>query len=129
MDVSILVPHSPNPLEYYNWNYLDQYICTRGEGDYGLMDVSILVPHSPNPLEYYNWNYLDQYICTRGEGDYGLMDVSILVTHSPPPPPPPPTFVLEIKENLNIPTKFKIYLLQAINLIWVYMACGRIAFG
>ena len=40
-----------------------------------------------------------------------------------------PTFVLEIKENLNIPTKFKVYLLQAISLIWVYMACGRIAFG
>ena len=36
-------------LENYNWNYLDQYICTRGEGDYGLMDVSILVPHSPPP--------------------------------------------------------------------------------
>ena len=49
MDVSILVPHSPHPLENYNWNYLDQYICTRGEGDYGLMDVSILVPHSPPP--------------------------------------------------------------------------------
>lgn len=28
-------------LENYNWNYLDQYICTRGEGDFGLMDVSI----------------------------------------------------------------------------------------
>lgn len=26
-------------LENYNWNYLDQYICTRGEGDYGLLDV------------------------------------------------------------------------------------------
>ncbi|XP_056008596.1 GATOR complex protein DEPDC5-like isoform X2 [Ostrea edulis] len=25
-------------LENYNWNYLDQYICTRGEGDYGLLD-------------------------------------------------------------------------------------------
>ncbi|XP_052798952.1 GATOR complex protein Iml1-like isoform X2 [Mya arenaria] len=25
-------------LENYNWNYLDQYICTRGEGDFGLMD-------------------------------------------------------------------------------------------
>ncbi|XP_069135041.1 LOW QUALITY PROTEIN: GATOR complex protein Iml1-like [Argopecten irradians] len=25
-------------LENYNWNYLDQYICTRGEGDYGLME-------------------------------------------------------------------------------------------
>ena len=54
MDVSILLPHSPPPpppppLENYNWNYLDQYICTRGEGDYGLMDVSILVPHSPPP--------------------------------------------------------------------------------
>ena len=86
MDVSILLPHSPHPLENYNWNYLDQYICTRGEGDYGLMEVSILVPHSPHPLENYNWNYLDQYICTRGEGDYGLMEVIILVPHSPPPP-------------------------------------------
>ncbi|XP_041349030.1 GATOR complex protein Iml1-like isoform X2 [Gigantopelta aegis] len=26
-------------LENYNWNYLDQYICTRGEGDYGLIDT------------------------------------------------------------------------------------------
>ncbi|XP_070204272.1 GATOR complex protein Iml1-like isoform X2 [Littorina saxatilis] len=26
-------------LENYNWNYLDQYICTRGEGDYGLSDT------------------------------------------------------------------------------------------
>ncbi|XP_060075901.1 GATOR complex protein Iml1-like isoform X2 [Ylistrum balloti] len=25
-------------LENYNWNYLDQYICTRGEGDYGLVE-------------------------------------------------------------------------------------------
>ncbi|KAL5017610.1 hypothetical protein ScPMuIL_007199 [Solemya velum] len=25
-------------LENYNWNYLDQYICTRGDGDYGLME-------------------------------------------------------------------------------------------
>ncbi|XP_052240462.1 GATOR complex protein Iml1-like isoform X2 [Dreissena polymorpha] len=25
-------------LENYNWNYLDQYICTQGEGDFGLMD-------------------------------------------------------------------------------------------
>ena len=28
-------------LENYNWNYLDQYICTRGEADYGLMEVSV----------------------------------------------------------------------------------------
>ena len=28
-------------LENYNWNYLDQYICTRGESDYGLIEVSI----------------------------------------------------------------------------------------
>ena len=27
-------------LENYSWSYLDQYICTRGEGDYGLIDVS-----------------------------------------------------------------------------------------
>ncbi|XP_021373105.1 DEP domain-containing protein 5-like isoform X1 [Mizuhopecten yessoensis] len=44
-------------LENYNWNYLDQYICTRGEGDYGLVEVSV-----------------DWYICTRGEGDYGLVE-------------------------------------------------------
>lgn len=25
-------------LENYNWNYLDQYICTRGESDYGLIE-------------------------------------------------------------------------------------------
>ncbi|XP_013383589.1 GATOR complex protein DEPDC5 [Lingula anatina] len=25
-------------LENYNWNYLDNYICTKGEGDYGLME-------------------------------------------------------------------------------------------
>ncbi|XP_076434608.1 GATOR complex protein Iml1-like [Babylonia areolata] len=25
-------------LENYNWNYLDQYICTRGEADYGLIE-------------------------------------------------------------------------------------------
>ncbi|KAL8624692.1 hypothetical protein ACOMHN_038238 [Nucella lapillus] len=25
-------------LETYNWNYLDQYICTRGEADYGLVE-------------------------------------------------------------------------------------------
>ncbi|KAK7490654.1 hypothetical protein BaRGS_00018071 [Batillaria attramentaria] len=25
-------------LETYNWNYLDQYICTRGESDYGLTE-------------------------------------------------------------------------------------------
>jgi len=30
-------------LENYNWNYLDQYICTRGEGDFGLMDVCALL--------------------------------------------------------------------------------------
>ena len=30
-------------LENYAWNYLDQYICTRGEGDFGLVDVSNLV--------------------------------------------------------------------------------------
>ncbi|XP_064612475.1 LOW QUALITY PROTEIN: GATOR1 complex protein DEPDC5-like [Liolophura sinensis] len=29
---------SNEKLENYNWNYLDQYICTRGEGDYGLME-------------------------------------------------------------------------------------------
>jgi len=28
-------------LENYNWNYLDQYICTRGEGEYGLLEVSV----------------------------------------------------------------------------------------
>lgn len=27
-------------LENYNWSYLDQYICTRGEADHGLADVS-----------------------------------------------------------------------------------------
>ena len=30
-------------LENYNWNYLDQYICTRGEGDFGLMEVSQII--------------------------------------------------------------------------------------
>ncbi|KAK3608532.1 hypothetical protein CHS0354_010391 [Potamilus streckersoni] len=25
-------------LESYNWNYLDQYICTRGEGEFGLLE-------------------------------------------------------------------------------------------
>ncbi|ESO91451.1 hypothetical protein LOTGIDRAFT_153895 [Lottia gigantea] len=29
---------SNEKLENYNWNYLDQYICTRGEGDYDLME-------------------------------------------------------------------------------------------
>lgn len=29
---------SNNQLENYNWNYLDNYICTKGQGDYGLMD-------------------------------------------------------------------------------------------
>ncbi|XP_050411212.1 GATOR complex protein Iml1 isoform X2 [Patella vulgata] len=29
---------SNEQLENYNWNYLDQYICTRGEGDYDLME-------------------------------------------------------------------------------------------
>jgi len=32
-------------LENYNWNYLDQYICTRGEGDFGLMDVCALLQY------------------------------------------------------------------------------------
>ncbi|KAK3094846.1 hypothetical protein FSP39_006992 [Pinctada imbricata] len=26
-------------LEHYNWNCSDQYICTRGDGDYGLMEL------------------------------------------------------------------------------------------
>ena len=29
-------------LEHYNWNYMDQYICTRGEDDnFQLKDVSL----------------------------------------------------------------------------------------
>ena len=29
-------------LEHYNWNYMDQYICTRGEDDnFQLTDVSL----------------------------------------------------------------------------------------
>ena len=29
-------------LENFNWNYLDHYICTRGESEYGLMEVRYL---------------------------------------------------------------------------------------
>ena len=28
-------------LENYNWNHLDQYICTGGDLEYGLIDVSV----------------------------------------------------------------------------------------
>lgn len=28
-------------LENFNWNYMDHYICTRGDTDYPLMEVSI----------------------------------------------------------------------------------------
>lgn len=31
---------SNEKLENYNWNYLDHYICTRGEGEYNLQKVS-----------------------------------------------------------------------------------------
>ena len=30
-------------LENYNWNYVDQYVCTRGEDDFGLMDVGTAI--------------------------------------------------------------------------------------
>ena len=33
-------------LEHYNWNYMDQYICTRGEDDnFQLKDVSLTSRH------------------------------------------------------------------------------------
>ena len=32
-------------LENYNWNYFDQYICTHGEGDFGLLEVKTRLTH------------------------------------------------------------------------------------
>ena len=29
---------STEKLESYNWNYVDNYICSRGEEDFGLME-------------------------------------------------------------------------------------------
>lgn len=29
-------------LENYNWNYMDQYLCARGDKDYNLSEVKIL---------------------------------------------------------------------------------------
>lgn len=29
-------------LENFNWNYMDHYICTRGDTDYPLMEVSYI---------------------------------------------------------------------------------------
>lgn len=53
-------------LENYNWNYLDQYICTRGEGDYGLLDVgSLYIYLMYKRLECFNMNicFLCKCIC------------------------------------------------------------------
>lgn len=36
------VDFTSEKLENYNWNYLDHYICMRGEGEFELKDVSFL---------------------------------------------------------------------------------------
>lgn len=35
------VSFTSEKLENYNWNYMDHYICTRGDTDFALLEVSV----------------------------------------------------------------------------------------
>jgi DEP domain-containing protein 5 len=37
------VSFTSEKLENYNWNYMDHYICTRGDTDFALSEASIIV--------------------------------------------------------------------------------------
>lgn len=48
------VSFTTEKLENYNWNYLDHYICTRGDTDFALVEVNIILK--------YNFCHVKQYV-------------------------------------------------------------------